>query len=55
MKKTNTSKWLSTIVNIIDKVYEIWRKASDDFLKNPTYIKDTVLLKWKYYVKPIKI
>ncbi len=54
IEKTKTTKGLSVMVNIIDKVYETWRKVAKDFkeniLKNSKISFFKSLPKWNYIV-----
>jgi len=54
MRKATTSTGLKTTVNVIKRVYESGRKASDE-MKNQirsTVKFDDVLPKWNYTIKP---
>ncbi len=52
MEKTETTKGLSVIVRIIDKVFESGRKYVTDFRKTMTTRFDQVLPKWNYTIIP---
>jgi Rhodopirellula transposase DDE domain len=52
MEKTHTSKGLSVVVNVVDQIYEIGRKVSDDFKKNLKIVFDEYLPKWNYRAVP---
>ncbi len=52
MEKTRTKKGLSVTVRVIDKLYEVGRKASEDFKNQMPIVFDTVLPKWNYRVLP---
>ncbi|MEG5175887.1 hypothetical protein [Microcoleus sp. B3-D7] len=43
MEKTHTNKALSVVVNVVDKIYEIGRKVTDDFKKNLKIVFDEYL------------
>ncbi len=53
MEKTKTSKGLSVVVQIIDKVYQTGRKAAEDFKENITIIFDEYLSPWNYRAVPL--
>jgi hypothetical protein len=52
IKRTWTSTGLRATVNIIDKVYELKRKASDAFMKTLPIVFDKELPRWNYTVVP---
>ncbi len=52
MEKTHTNQGLSVVINVIDQVYEIGRKVSDDFNKNLKIVFDEYLPKWNYRAVP---
>ena len=52
MEKTHTNKGLSVVVNVVDKIYEIGRKVTDDFKKNLKIVFDEYLPKWNYRAVP---
>ncbi|MEG4056636.1 MULTISPECIES: ISAzo13-like element transposase-related protein [unclassified Microcoleus] len=43
MEKTHTNKALSVVVNVVDKIYEIGRKVTDDLKKNLKIVFDEYL------------
>ncbi|MEG5173154.1 ISAzo13 family transposase [Microcoleus sp. B3-D7] len=49
MEKTHTNKGLSVVVNVVDKIYEIGGKVTDDFKKNLKLIFDEYLPKWNVH------
>src|SRR6476661_1299239 len=52
MEKTHTNQGLCVVVNVVDKIYEIGRKVSDDFKKNLKIVFDEYLPKWNYRAVP---
>lgn len=52
MEKTRTSKGLKVVVEIMEKVYQTGRKATEDFKQNMRIIFDTVLPQWNYRALP---
>lgn len=52
ISRTSTSKGLTTIVNILDKVYETGRKYATDFKEIMPIIFDKYLPKWNYRAIP---
>ena len=52
MEKTETTKGLSVVVRMLDKVYETGRKYAKDFKKNMTIQFDKYLPKWNYTAVP---
>ena len=52
MAKTKTTSDLRVTVNIIDKVYETGRKATDQFIEKMPIIFDEHLPKWNYVAVP---
>ena len=52
MEKTHTNQGLSVVVNVVDKIYEIGRKVTDDFKKNLKIVFDEYLPKWNYRAVP---
>lgn len=52
MEKTHTNQGLSVVVNVVDQIYEIGRKVSDDFNKNLKIVFDEYLPKWNYRAVP---
>lgn len=50
--KTATKTGLSVSVSLIDKVYELGKKATKDFKKSMKIIFDDVLAQWNYRVIP---
>jgi hypothetical protein len=50
--RVTTKTNLKCYANIIDKIHETGKKASDDFLNNCRIIKDKVFGKWNYLAKP---
>lgn len=52
MEKTSTRSGLSVTVRVIDKLYEVGRKASENFKKQMPIVFDEVLPKWNYRVLP---
>ena len=52
MAKTNTASGLRVTVNIIDKVYQTGRKATDQFTEKMPIVFDEYLPKWNYVAIP---
>lgn len=52
MAKTKTQQGLQVTVNILDKVYETGRKASDEFLQQMPIVFDEFLARWNYRAIP---
>ena len=52
IKKTKTSKGLKVIVKIIDTVYQIGRKAAEDFKQTMRIVYDDFLPAWNYRAIP---
>ena len=52
MEKTKTRTGLAVTVDIMDKVYEVGRKAARGFKENMKIAFDSVLPKWNYRVIP---
>lgn len=52
MEKTSTQSGLSVTVRVINKLYEVGRKASENFKKHMPIVFDEVLPKWNYRVLP---
>lgn len=52
IEKTSTQSGLSVTVRVIDKFYELGRKASENFKKHMPIVFDEVLPKWNYRVLP---
>ena len=52
MANTHTRTGLSVVVDIIDKVYQTKRKASETFRNNVTLICDDLLPQWNYRAVP---
>lgn len=50
--RTTTKKNLRAYVNILDKVYETGKKASDDFMNNCRIVFDKIISKWNYCAEP---
>jgi len=53
IEKTKTKTGLNVSVNIIDKVYELGKKATKGFKESMTIIFDDVLGRWNYKIVPI--
>ncbi len=53
IEKTQTKTGLSVSVSIIDKVYELGKKATDGFKESMKIVFDEVLGRWNYRVIPI--
>lgn len=51
--RANTKKGLETYVNIVDKIYETGKKASELFMENMPVIFDQFLPKWNYKAVPV--
>lgn len=51
-EKTHTNQGLSVVVNVVDQIYKIGRKVSDDFKKNMKIVFDEYLPKWNYRAVP---
>ena len=52
MEKTQTSKGLQVVVEILEKVYQTGRKAADDFKTKMRLIFDELLPQWNYRALP---
>ena len=52
MEKTKTRTGLAVTVDIMDKVYEVGRKAAKGFKENMKIAFDSVLPKWNYRAIP---
>ena len=52
IEKTNTSKGLTVVVDIIETVYQTGRKVAEDFKANMRIVFDAVLPRWNYRVVP---
>jgi hypothetical protein len=52
IEKTETTKGLSVVVRMLDKIYETGRKYAKDFKKNMTIKFDEHLPKWNYTAVP---
>lgn len=52
MEKTSTRSGLSVTVRVIEKLYEVGRKASENFKKQMPIVFDEILPKWNYRVLP---
>ncbi|TXL04907.1 transposase, partial [Methylococcaceae bacterium CS1] len=52
ISRTSTSKGLTTIVHILDKIYETGRKYAADFKEIMPIVFDTHLPKWNYRAIP---
>jgi hypothetical protein len=50
--RAKTKTGLKVFANIIDKVYQKGRKASQEFLENMPIIFDELLPKWNYKAVP---
>lgn len=55
IEKTNTSTGLTTIVHVIDKVYQTGRKVAYGFKKNMRIVFDSFLPKWNYRATPLSV
>jgi hypothetical protein len=51
--RAKTKKGLETCANIIDKIYETGKKASDLFMENMPIVFDQFLPKWNYKAMPV--
>ena len=51
--RAKTKKGLETYVNIVDKVYETGKEASEWFLENMPIVFDQFLPKWNYKAVPV--
>ncbi|MEG4854627.1 hypothetical protein QUB10_27545 [Microcoleus sp. B5-D4] len=51
-EKTHTNQGLSVVVNVVDKIYKIGRKVTEDFQKNLKIVFDEYLSKWNYRAVP---
>lgn len=51
--RAKTKKGLETCANIIDKIYETGKKASDLFMENMPIFFDQFLPKWNYKAMPV--
>ncbi|MBM4341604.1 MAG: ISAzo13 family transposase [Chloroflexi bacterium] len=54
LEKTQTSKGLRVVVDIIETVYQTGRKVADDFKTNMRIIFDDVLPQWNYRAVPTR-
>lgn len=52
ISRTSTTTGLTTVVNILDKVYQTGRKYADDFKEKMPIIFDKFLPKWNYCAAP---
>jgi hypothetical protein len=52
MSRTSTAKGLTTIVNVLDKLYETGRKYAADFKETMPIVFDEYLPKWNYRATP---
>jgi hypothetical protein len=52
ISRTSTKTGLTTVVNILDKVYQTGRKYADDFKEKMPIIFDKFLPKWNYCAAP---
>ena len=52
MAKAKTTTGLSTMVNILDKVYATGKKVAKDFRETMRILFDDVLPKWNYRALP---
>ena len=52
MSRTVTSTGLTTVVNILDKLYQTKRKYAADFKEKMSLIFDEYLPKWNYRAVP---
>ena len=52
MRTASTSTGLKTTVNVIRRVNEIGRAATQEFKDNVTLLFDKLLLKWNYRAVP---
>jgi len=52
-KRAKTKHGLKTCVNIVDKIYETGKKASELFMKNMPIIFDQLLPRWNYKAMPV--
>jgi transposase len=52
MEKTSTRTGLSVTVRVIEKIYEIGRKATETFKQNMPILFDDLLPKWNYRIVP---
>ena len=53
IEKTKTKTGLSVSVSVIDKVYELGKKATKDFKQNMKIVFDDVLAQWNYRAMPM--
>jgi hypothetical protein len=54
MARTKTKQGLQVTVNVMDKVYQTKRKATDSFKENMPILFDQVLPRWNYRAVPQK-
>ncbi len=52
MEKTRTRTGLSVVVDILDKVYQTGRKASEEVKQSLNIVRDTLLPLWNYVIYP---
>ena len=55
IEKTQTKTGLSVSVSIMDKVYELGKKATDGFKESMKIAFDEVLGRWNYRAIPLMI
>jgi Rhodopirellula transposase DDE domain len=53
MEKTRTRTGLSVVVDILDRVYEIGRKVTEDAKRSMNILRDTFLPLWNYQILPV--
>ena len=51
--RAKTKKGLETYANIVEKIYETGRKASELFMENMPIVFDQFLPKWNYKAVPV--
>lgn len=52
MEQTQTKKGLKVFVHVLDKVYQIGRKATEAFKQQMPIIHDEFLSQWNYRAVP---
>ena len=51
--KASTSKGLTTVVNVLDKIYQTGRQYAADFRENMPILFDEHLSNWNYRAVPV--
>ena len=53
MEKTQTTKGLTVVVGLLEKVYQTGRKCAKNFKKTMKIVRDELLPKWNYTAFPL--